>query len=203
MKNFQYSYLNHLCGLLLFGFVFSGCENPIVHKFAEISMDLQKDIAAKKEKRSSILAQHPGPAFQRVHQLTLGAEKEITQFIEDLHQYLEEEGGYSMGSDTQMGFTLKKGKGEYLQKVLRSYVDSLNQVSSGFSFGHIAKDGDEISDYIGTERASKDFAHINFESTPNVGAFAILHDLHARLLDLELQAYEKLIEEEHTTLEAK
>ncbi len=192
---------------ILFYFLFIilsvGCkqyvDDMIIEKFTKIDIEIQQKIEEKLKKRDSLLVAHSDlPKLMEVHLMTKAAETSIKNYRIGLEKYLRKNSSDNTIEKSnikiQMEYSLGPSGAAYrLEDGLRSFVNKLNNLESDFNFGHVARHGNEIEKFEGTEAAKKDFAHLYFENTKSIAALAQLSELHSQVLNLELEAIEKLL----------
>ena len=91
----------------------------------------------------------------------------------------------------------KNGEAYVLQQKLNSFINFTNEFCQEKDveriFGKMALDGKEHPFFINDENnKNKDFAHLNFESTPLVAALAVLTEKESKLMNIESEVLNQL-----------
>jgi gliding motility-associated protein GldM len=80
----------------------------------------------------------------------------------------------------------KNGEAYKLQKMLNDYASNMTKIMPDKKFGKLAMDGKEDPLFKDNpEQKNKDFAKLNFESTPMVAALAVLSELQSKVTNIE------------------
>ena len=92
----------------------------------------------------------------------------------------------------------KKGEGYVMKSKLNDYRKYINSSFKGYVGGNgiagLAPNGYEAPMFVNDiEQKHKDFAHLNFESTPMVAALASISEKESRILQIESELLSKMI----------